>query len=109
MSNDKAAIAANIATLRAQLDEAERKQAALTMAEPKAESVETIDAQIAELTRKRATTEAEVLAEKRRKLERLPLTFFLPPNAVAAIQNGQVAGMPGMRIVESFPRIGGGA
>jgi len=100
MSNDKAAIAANIATLRAQLDEAERKQAALTLAEPKAESVETIDAQIAELTRKRASTEAELLAAKRRKLERLPMTFYVPPHAVAAIQNGQVKGLQGVRITE---------
>ena len=91
----------NIARLRAELARAEREAAALKASEPKPVSVEELDAKIAALTRRKEQTAADVLAERRRKLARLPLTFFVTPNDVNAIQNGQVPGFAGVRIVEA--------
>ena len=91
----------NIARLRAELAAAEREAAILKANEPHPKTVEELDAAIAALSKQRKLTEADQLAQKRRKLARLPLTFFVTPNDVNAIQNGQVAGFAGVRIVEA--------
>lgn len=97
-------IAQHIGQLRAALAGAEAEAATLTRNEPKPVTVEEIDAKIQELTKQREKTAEELHAEKLKKHQRLPMSFFIPQNMVSAVAGGEIQGL---RIVESFPKIAG--
>jgi len=71
--------------------------------EAKETELEAINRQIAELTKKKTMTEEELLAEKRRKLARLPMNFCIPAHAMGAVASWQI---PGMRLTELSPTPG---
>jgi len=107
MSNEQKTpeeIAQNIARLRAELAAAEREAAILKANEPHPKTVEELDAAIAALSKQRKLTAEELHAEKLKKHQRLPMSFFIPQNMVSAVAGGEIQGL---RIVESFPKIAG--